>query len=147
MYPILTGKLPVLLQFAKVKITKKYSGQKGGAYETHNGSLDTLPSGHPFTPSMSLAAGGTWTKKADMPTARYFLSASVVEGKIYVIGGGSGFDEFYATVEVYDAATDTWVTRADMPTPRGGGHQCRGRRHLCDWWRKQLVGYPNRGSL
>ena len=29
----------------------------------------------------------TWTKKADMPTAREFLSTSAVKGKIYTIGG------------------------------------------------------------
>ena len=59
---------------------------------------------------------GTWTKKADMPTARFGLSASVVNGKIYVIGGGK--DECLSTVEEYDPATDTWTKKADMPTPR-----------------------------
>ena len=36
---------------------------------------------------MSLAAEGFWTKKADMPTERFGFSASVVDGRIYVIGG------------------------------------------------------------
>ncbi|MBI1923874.1 hypothetical protein HYR99_06450 [Candidatus Poribacteria bacterium] len=38
-------------------------------------------------PSISLAKEGEWTKKADMPTARNSLSTSVVDGKIYAIGG------------------------------------------------------------
>ena len=42
--------------------------------------------------AMSLAAEGTWTKKADMPTPRWALSASVVNGKIYAIGGTLGSD-------------------------------------------------------
>ena len=67
--------------------------------------------------SISLAAGGAWTKKADMPTARTDLSTCVVDGKIYAIGGGAG--PFLSTVEVYDPTTDTWAAAADMPTGRG----------------------------
>ena len=37
--------------------------------------------------SVTIAKPDTWTKKADMPTARGGLSASVVKGKIYAIGG------------------------------------------------------------
>ncbi len=39
------------------------------------------------TASMSQEAGGTWTHKADMPTARWIAGSTVVDGKIYVIGG------------------------------------------------------------
>jgi hypothetical protein len=54
--------------------------------------------------SMSLSAEDTWTKKADMPTATSFHSASVVGGKIYVIGGflNPSTAVSTATVEVYD---------------------------------------------
>jgi hypothetical protein len=37
--------------------------------------------------SMSLAADGPWIRKADIPTAREYLSTSVVNGIIYAIGG------------------------------------------------------------
>ena len=70
--------------------------------------------------SAESARAGTWTQKADMPTARNWLSTSVVDGKIYAIGGMTvyrGTD--LATVEVYDPVTDTWTQKADMPTPRG----------------------------
>ena len=64
-----------------------------------------------------------WTKKADMPTARGWNSASsaVVDGKIYVIGGDGGedVDEWcLPTVEEYEPATNTWTRKADMPTGR-----------------------------
>jgi N-acetylneuraminic acid mutarotase len=48
------------------------------------------------------------------------LAASVLDGKIYVIGGviggvgGSGT----SIVEEYDPATDTWTRKANMPTSR-----------------------------
>jgi N-acetylneuraminic acid mutarotase len=67
----------------------------------------------------------TWTAKSEMPTARQGLSASVVNGKIYAIGGGSsstlGYTSVvtYSTVEEYDPATDTWTTKSPMPTSRG----------------------------
>lgn len=64
--------------------------------------------------------GDRWTSKAELPTARYDLSTSVVDGKIYAIGGrdaGSG-GAVFPTVEEYDPATDTWTQKADMPTAR-----------------------------
>jgi N-acetylneuraminic acid mutarotase len=68
--------------------------------------------------SMTLAKENTWITKADMPTARSYLSASVVNGKIYVIGGLSNQSIALPTVEMYDPETDTWERKADMPTAR-----------------------------
>jgi len=71
--------------------------------------------------SMSSAAEGTWTRKADMPTRRLCLSTSVVNGKIYAIGGGYSIEgPSLRTVEEYDPATDTWTKKGDMPTARLG---------------------------
>jgi N-acetylneuraminic acid mutarotase len=64
--------------------------------------------------------GGTWTQKADMPTARFILGSAVVDGKIYVIGGAPFSGGFTAVVEEYNPATDTWTRRADMLTARQG---------------------------
>ncbi|MDE0017529.1 MAG: sigma-70 family RNA polymerase sigma factor, partial [Candidatus Poribacteria bacterium] len=71
----------------------------------------------------------TWERKSDMPTARSGVSVSVVDGKIYAIGGTKtktiqvprGFsseNEELATVEMYDPVTDTWTQKADIPTPK-----------------------------
>ena len=66
--------------------------------------------------SISFAEEGKWTRKAEMPTARRKLSTSVVNGRIYAIGGdGSGW---LSTVEEYDPVTDKWTRKADMPTAR-----------------------------
>ncbi len=65
-----------------------------------------------------------WTRKADMPTARSDFSTSVVNGKIFAIGGqtrvekGEFGDLALSKVEMYDPETDTWERRMDMPTPR-----------------------------
>jgi len=62
---------------------------------------------------------GKWTKKADMLTARWGLSASAVNGKIYAIGGASDWgDVYYSTVEEYDPLADKWTRKAYMPTAR-----------------------------
>jgi N-acetylneuraminic acid mutarotase len=65
-------------------------------------------------------ATNTWTNKADMPTARWGTSQSsaVVDGRIYVIGGGDSMAQGLQIVEEYNPATDTWTRKADMPTPR-----------------------------
>lgn len=69
-------------------------------------------------PSMSFAEEDTWTNKADMPTARDSFSTSVVNGKIYAIGGqGPGWVSL-STVEEYDPRADEWTKKADMPNAR-----------------------------
>ena len=64
------------------------------------------------------AENPSWTFKADMPMARSGLAASVVDGKIYAIGGGPSRGVVVTTVEQYDPATDTWATKANMQIPR-----------------------------
>ncbi|MFC1717271.1 sigma-70 family RNA polymerase sigma factor [Candidatus Poribacteria bacterium] len=63
-----------------------------------------------------------WIKKADMPTARFYSAACVVDGRIYVSGGLPicKSDICLPTVEVYDPATDTWTQASDMPWARFG---------------------------
>ena len=53
-----------------------------------------------------------------MPTARTVLSTSVVDGKIYAIGGDEVVVGSSDIVEIYDPATDTWRRKTDMPTAR-----------------------------
>jgi len=61
----------------------------------------------------------TWTTKTKMPTARGYLSASAVNGKIYAIGGGRTLSTSgLSTVEEYDPVADTWTTKTKMPTAR-----------------------------
>ncbi|MFC1634198.1 LamG-like jellyroll fold domain-containing protein [Planctomycetota bacterium] len=69
---------------------------------------------------LSLAVDGSWTMKTDMPTARMYLSTSVVNRKIYAIGGASRVEVGISTVEEYDPTTDTWTEKSPMPTPRWG---------------------------
>ena len=69
--------------------------------------------------SYSPAQSNPWTFKQNMPTARGFLSGTVVDGKIYVIGGAPT-TQLSATslVEMYDPTTDNWITMASMPEGR-----------------------------
>ena len=72
-------------------------------------------------------ATNRWETRSPMPTARNHAFASVVGGKIYIIGGqlGGSFTSAASNtdvVEEYDPTTDSWgVPRARMPTPRSGG--------------------------
>ena len=73
----------------------------------------------------------TWAKKsAKMPTPRVMLAVSVLNGKIYTIGGGNKNVNLnsnvnpnpygVSTVEEYDPIKDVWTKKADMPTKRCG---------------------------
>ena len=54
----------------------------------------------------------TWETKAPMPTPQLNVRANVVDGKIYLIGGGTN-----GTInQVYDPTTDLWTTKASVPT-------------------------------
>ena len=76
-------------------------------------------------------ANDTWKALAPMPTRRGVAAAAAVDGKVYVVGGGTlahgakeGYLDFttrqnvFGTVEEYDPKTNTWRQRASMPTPR-----------------------------
>jgi N-acetylneuraminic acid mutarotase len=70
---------------------------------------------------ISTAKEGAWTKKADMPTARWGFSTSVVNGKIYAIGGwpdGGNMQQALSIVEEYNVKKDSWMRKANMPTAR-----------------------------
>jgi S-formylglutathione hydrolase FrmB/N-acetylneuraminic acid mutarotase len=58
---------------------------------------------------------GVWIYKSPMPTARSFLGACILKGKIYAIGGATGVMTFSSALEVYDPLTDTWTQKANMP--------------------------------
>jgi N-acetylneuraminic acid mutarotase len=73
---------------------------------------------HTRTVEMYDPATDTWTRKADLPFVQAALSASVVDGKIYAVGGAGKDWNPTNLVVVYDPATDTWTRKANMPTSR-----------------------------
>jgi N-acetylneuraminic acid mutarotase len=85
-------------------------GAKGRTDALRSVPLQIVEEYHPAT--------DTWTRKADMPTARNALCVSVVDGRIYAIGGSDGIATPLNTVEEYNPETDTWTRKADMPTAR-----------------------------
>jgi N-acetylneuraminic acid mutarotase len=66
-------------------------------------------------------ATDTWTTKTSMHMPKAGLSASVVDGKIYLIGGftQSANGAYQTSNEnlVYDPVADSWTTKTSIPTP------------------------------
>ncbi|NOJ29257.1 MAG: hypothetical protein DA328_03715, partial [Nitrososphaeraceae archaeon] len=73
----------------------------------------------------------TWSIKSPMPTARHHPQSSVIDGKIYVIGGrilGDGIrsEDIDPTLtnfdrnEMYDPKTDSWTIKEPMLSKRSG---------------------------
>ena len=74
----------------------------------------------------------SWETKAPMKQARGRLGVAVVDGKIYAIGGDSGYFfgqspntysfmgtfQYECINEQYDPELDEWTFKAPMPTPR-----------------------------
>ena len=63
----------------------------------------------------------SWENKTAMPTSRMSLSASEVDGKIYLIAGKTGGPlSTVALNEVYDVANDSWTTKKPILYSVGG---------------------------
>jgi N-acetylneuraminic acid mutarotase len=63
-------------------------------------------------------ATDSWTTRARAPSVRYQSAGAVVNGRLYVVGGGTG-TEYQDLLDVYDPRTDSWQTLVGMPTARG----------------------------
>ena len=80
----------------------------------------------PFLSSMEVYNPKTnqWREIGDMPAAKSSHTASVIDGKIYVIGGffrGNGRDiKYFKTIEIYHPETGRWTQKPDMPVGKSG---------------------------
>ena len=107
------GELPVdVLEISEIMFLSSEQGDG-------DGGVKNLNQQNAFAPPLAPAGEGEWTKKTDMPTLRGATAVGVVNGKIYVIGGGVNVANLLSTVEEYDPVTNTWTRKADMPTARG----------------------------
>lgn len=61
-----------------------------------------------------------WSNVSNIPTGRGMHASSVVDGKIYVVSGGSYYGQQGAlnAVEMYDPEYDTWTVKSNIPIAR-----------------------------
>lgn len=73
-----------------------------------------------FLPNAStfVLDAGAWRRLRDQPFARGSASAQVIDGIIYVAGGGIAEPDARADLFSYDPARDVWTQKAPMPTAR-----------------------------
>jgi N-acetylneuraminic acid mutarotase len=91
----------------------------GGFNIGSGGIVNTVEVYDPISNSWSTL--GMAGAPASIPTARAFLAAAAVNGKIYAIGGDPAAGGGYLnTVEAYDPISNSWSTAASMPTARAG---------------------------
>ena len=64
------------------------------------------------------AAAGAWRQGPALPTERSEVSAAVVDGTIYVLGGLALDGHTLQTVEALPAGASEWQSRAPLPLPR-----------------------------
>lgn len=71
--------------------------------------------------SLSLDAGTAWQREADLPVPRGHVSAAVLSGKMYALGGDHGHDVTQIDLnacDCYDPATKAWSAIASLPDGR-----------------------------
>ena len=81
--------------------------------------------GTPAEPEQLVSGPGSWSYRAPMPTARFWLAAAVFNNPsgqpiVYAIGGHDGGLLPLRRVEAYDYATNSWTRRADLPYAGSG---------------------------
>ena len=87
-----------------------------------SGTIDTA--GQVLTPTvLALSSnGGSWSLKQNIPTARSWLGAAALMGKLYAVGGSTSLTDYPAQIvgitDVYDRSTDTWESARPLLTPR-----------------------------
>ena len=86
-------------------------------------SSSSSPSGILTTNEAYDPSSNTWITKAPMLTARHHAASSVVNGKLYVIGGRVAGISPTINVdinEIYNPEKNTWTSLASMPSKRSG---------------------------
>ena len=71
--------------------------------------------------SLSLDGGKTWQREADLPDPRGHVSATVLDGKMYALGGDHGHDRTQidvASCHRFDPAAKKWTEIASLPDGR-----------------------------
>jgi N-acetylneuraminic acid mutarotase len=58
-----------------------------------------------------------WTTGAPVPTPRSEISGTVLDGKIYIVGGFDDGGHNTRTIEVYDPVLDEWTQVTPLPQP------------------------------
>jgi len=79
---------------------------------------------------------GEWVGRTNMTTTRYGNTVSVVNGKIYSIGGAPVIGSVTNVNEEYDPLTDSWTSRTSMPTARSfsGSAVVNGKIYVIGGW-------------
>jgi N-acetylneuraminic acid mutarotase len=103
----------------KNKMPESFSGlaavEFGGKIYTFGGRTGHVFSGTTLNHTYLYdPVADSWTRKADMPEARAFLSAVAVNGKIYAMGGSTRGYEGSEIVKMYDPLTDTWSVKPGL---------------------------------
>jgi N-acetylneuraminic acid mutarotase len=99
----------------------------GKIYAIGGGAVDSLGNGYTGAETFTTVeeydpATDRWSRRSDMPRARWWHSANVVDGKIYVIGGSPSYPfRSIRAVDVYDPATDSWTYLGDTPAAKYTG--------------------------
>jgi len=67
-------------------------------------------------------AADQWDKRVNLPTPRDHLTVSVMNGKLYAIGGriDVNYNDNLDVNEVYDPKANRWTTMPPLPTARSG---------------------------
>lgn len=71
--------------------------------------------------SLSLDRGKEWQREADLPDPRGHVSAAVLDGQLYALGGDHGHDVTQIDVKSchrFDPATKKWAEIAGLPDGR-----------------------------
>jgi hypothetical protein len=91
----------------------------GGASRSANNLSSTVDLPEHYV--LDLDQGTSWASRAPLPAPRNHLSAVVLDGRIYALGGQLGRFEgsqAQAQVDAYDPATDSWTRARDLPSGR-----------------------------
>ncbi|MCX6997202.1 MAG: protease pro-enzyme activation domain-containing protein [Kiritimatiellaeota bacterium] len=99
-------------------------GLGAGDIVIRSGSLGvtTIVNGYTYNAAGAIyGAFSGWAGASNLPAARAYLAAAVVNGKIYAIGGQSSANSYQSTAYVYDPLQPAagWLSISNLPAANG----------------------------
>ena len=99
----------------KLFVVGGWAGPVGGTQCQTGNASGTIGANEVFDP-----IANSWTSKTAMPTVRSNAAIAVLNGRVFVLGGGNDTIGQLATSESYDPGADAWTTEVPLPSAIAG---------------------------
>jgi hypothetical protein len=116
------GAFFLVLLFLVIHVIPRALGQQDASRRSSDVEIPLLKqqpaSLEPGSKSLSHLDTGTWTPTGSLNTGRRLHTATLLPNGMVLVAGGFGFNNVFASAELYDPANGTWTPTGSLNTAR-----------------------------